>query len=35
MLRVELSVGLNQLTFRIGDDRATERRIGVVFQPGA
>jgi hypothetical protein len=33
MLRVELNVGSNELAFRIGDDRSTERRFIVIYAP--
>ena len=33
MLRVELNEGSNELAFRIGDDRSTERRIVVTYAP--
>ena len=34
-MSVELKEGQNDLVFRIGDDRSTERRLRLVFTPGA
>jgi hypothetical protein len=32
-MEMELSEGVNQMTFRIGDDKSTARTISVVYQP--